>query len=315
MGLTTRDALGVLGRTSTSRLARVTLHGDLSDLQQVYIPDHSLMTGAIVKWFPDRFHGWAGYEFNDTTKILTAQGNCRYLVLDFAGARRAISGFYGLTILNSNNEVVIDNRNRNLEVVASGTANIATGQAPFYINYPQVDAPLVFIQMPTDVWIYVGTVGATQAIVSSQDPATFNYFVAGFRVNTAGVPSGMVGLSMKDAAGRTIFASSRAYARIPGSYWSSYPNVAWSGNKDDATFQMQPAPAGSYTCIGTCSSKPDTIDTDFGFPVAKATSGGYDYFRIMRRPIAPSKRQTLGLSYYSAADARTQLYSLVGALS
>lgn len=322
--LTIKDGLGTLGNTSTARLARTVFHGEVGNNGSVFIPDFDGDGGIITYSYMNEYMGFIQPNWwNNSSKILTINGG-PYIVTAFMfrGARRYVSNFMGLTLVNSNNEVIIDNRNRNAEIVASGTAIISNGHDVYSISYPEVDSPMLFIQMPEGKYVYVGAVKSTYCKVSAQDGETaFNYFVAGFRRDFSGIAQGMALSLRRD--GRVLFNSQRKYPRIYGCYGLS-PNDAifpWSGNpRTQFTAKYIGAPIGSYACLIGMGRAPNTGDSWWVWAYGRSQNvagGGEDWLTRRRFTMkdGPTEALELPIGSQPSETLFTPCWSFIAGLS
>jgi hypothetical protein len=227
-GLTIRDALGVLGNANGTRLLRTIYEGFPSNGQQIHLPDYSYNDGIIFVYLASTgdFVGPLGpgdYRWNESTRILTGDGIYSFLIVAYRGAFRKISGSYGLTITNSDNQVIIDGRNPNVRVMARGTAT-CTSQVVTTITFPSTMYPRLWIRMPDYVYFYVGRITSTSVNVSIENngPIAFEWVVTGLPPGGSNTPASSYGLTMRSpTTGAVTFSSAYAHPRIYGGMHTS----------------------------------------------------------------------------------------------
>lgn len=287
-GITVRDQLGILGTASSDVLGRLIYSGTPNP--PVSLPDFDsnapciilyALVGAARQWIltTPAVAGW-----NNTTKVLS--NLAPVAIFAFGGTLAIPSGEYGISIRNSDGQVIISSFQRNLEIVAHGTINVTSARQIHEITYPEVDEPLLWVQMPNDVYIYCGAPLDDRVAVSAETATSFKYFVTGQRKNAAGLPSGYH-TTIYDPAGRVVFSSARAYARIIGCYsFAPYEFVSAVAGPGGAVvdFQLQynQAPATSFVCLNARMRDNRTGTSDYIWPIKKVRLGGYDYFRHFR---------------------------------
>lgn len=277
--LTIKDGLGTLGNTSTSRLARCVYYGPVGAQGSVYIPEFNGYDGIIYYSYQGGqatpiAAGW----WNEATKTLSVQGG-PYTIMAFMyrGARRYIGGFMGLTIVNANNEVIIDNRNRNAEIVSEGQIVLGSRHTVYTISYPAVDGAMLFLQMPEDRYMYIGAIRSNYAKIASQeDGVVFRYFVAGYRRDVPALMPGMA-LTMR-RNGQLIFNSKRPYPRLYGLYgrdpFDMLPSEIFGNARTDVTVPYKSAPSGSYVMMDGISRAPNTVDSWWVWAFKKRSNVG-----------------------------------------
>jgi hypothetical protein len=287
-GLTTKDALGPLGSGSSDRLGRLIYSGTPNPA--VHLPDFDSNAPCVMlAGFGGYARQWhvsdaAAIGWNNTTKQLS--NTIPVIIISFGGNIGVPSGEYGITIRNSDGEVIISSQRRNLEIVAHGTITVTSARQIHEITYPSVDEPLLWVQMPNSVWIYCGAPQDDNVRVSAETATSFKYFVTGQRKNAIGLPSGYHA-TIYDPAGRVVFSSARAYARIIGAYGIA-PNefVSAVAGPDGAKilfqWQYNPAPSDSFVCLNARMRDNRTTSSDYVWPIRKLHVNGYDYFQHQR---------------------------------
>lgn len=324
--LTIKDGLGTLGNTSTSKIARCVYYGLASNFSPVSIPDFQWGDGILLRFMGSSYLGEVPFEWwNASTKQLTPDGGTYTIVgLMFRGARRYISSFMGLTLLNANSEVVLDNLNRNAEIVSQGRIDIVNAHDVQTVTYPEIDAPLVFVQMPENQYIYIGNIQSTYAKFSAQTGGTrFNYFVVGFRKDISGVSPGMA-LTLR-RNGQIIFNSQRSYPRIYGCY--AYPPyqairaVPPDVNaRTNFNVEYYGAPTGNYVSLVGGARAPYTVDSWYVWAFKRQSNvlgGGLDWITRYRFTMqnGPADQLELATGSQPSETYFTPPWTLLGGLS
>lgn len=160
---------------------------------------------------------------------------------------------YGLgTFRNSNNEVIIDQNFRCVEVISSGTlsvGNFTQTNSATRLNFPfALQIPLVLWKLP---------VGGSNQFFFFQQQTTFidvsqigstnfslDYLICDIRTNNSGLSD--FGLAVFDGQNRTVFSTNRRYLRGISTIENS--SGSWVlNNQDRATLTLsQPISSNSY---------------------------------------------------------------------
>jgi hypothetical protein len=255
VGIQFADASGVLGTGSADRLGRVMYQGNLAPGASVTLPwlnydfsNFSACNGAIYfTSFPYALFDPASglLTWNNTTKVLSnGTGASRAIVvIGFRGATVPAGGV-GIVIKNSAGEIIIDNVNPNLEIVASGS--IACSPWTIYslpAEAANADA-FTFLRWPLTSSICKGT--ARQ--FCTDGTFTVDYRIA--RVNPVYSPisGGQPGLCcIRQPDGLVLFDSKRAYARLRTMLqFESFVNTANGGTSSSSQWSHNTIPSTAF---------------------------------------------------------------------
>lgn len=123
-------------------------------------------------------------------------------------------------VSNAAGRLIADVADRNMEAVAWGSVQIGSTNEVKRIDWPLVDAPMVFMKCVPSTYMYRspvnpdanGDFGSSMYVSAAGAPTRIDYVVGGFRRADAFV--GKEGLFMRDAKGRVGFDSGRRYLRL-----------------------------------------------------------------------------------------------------
>lgn len=252
VGIEFADLRGVLGPGSADRLGRVIFAGLLAAGTSITLPgmnyDVSNMAnsnGAIFSTdyparliIPDSTITW-----NNTTKVLTAISSYNLVVIAFRGAT-APAGGVGVVINNSGGEVIIDNVNPNLEVLAKGSiaCNAFTVYSlPTEANF---NDSFVFLRWPIGNSLCRG---AFRQFVTFQN-ITVEYIIARINPVFSCISGGLPGLCLQRGSdGLVLFDSKREYARMRSMIFFENLQLVFDGGFTSASiFSHNDIPSTAY---------------------------------------------------------------------
>lgn len=222
VGIQFSDAAGVLGPGSADRLGRIMYQGTLAVGASVTLPwlnydfsNFSACNGAIYfADFPYRLFDPAGgfLSWNNTTKVLSNTGALgrTILVIGFRGTT-APAGGVGIVIKNSDGDIIIDNVNPNLEIVASGS--ISCSPYVVYSLPAQAAEPgaFIFLRWPVGTALCKGTARQFCVAVS----CTVEYKIGRLNAVYSPISGGPPALCcIRQPDGLVLFDGKREYARL-----------------------------------------------------------------------------------------------------
>lgn len=157
---------------------------------------------------------------------------------------------YGISVIkNANDKILIDQNYRNLRVMASGSATVATGAFTLYgtdglgcvISTSGLTNPILFMQLGSIKTLggYIDSNGdyRVKLFNTAAGPVAANDTIpyALCAMDTSGGTGGGVGLAVLDDQGRVVFSSSRSYMRLAHGATLDVNQTSFGGNTDVTT--------------------------------------------------------------------------------
>lgn len=263
-GFQLADAAGNLGPSSADRLGRVMFEGTLAAGASISLPHLNFdvtnsttmnaSTGFIfLTAFPYRVYSnvsdTALLTWNNTTKVLTAVGATRsIIVIGFRGVPPAVGGA-GMVIQNSAGDTIIDNVNPNLELVSSGSV-VSAGMYDVKTLPVEASLPGSFTMLRWPVGQALVRGGGRQLALDIG--GTVDYRI--YRLNPvyACISGGGPGLCLtRSSDGQVVFDSKRTYGRLKTLIQFENYSFAEGGSGGNSTFNHNAIAPDSFFRVDT----------------------------------------------------------------